>query len=312
MAGDWIPIRIDIARSREVLIIAARTGWSPYEVVGRLIEFWGWVSSETADGTIPGLTVEALARLGTFDPQFLSAMLEVGWLVETDTGLEIPRFDRWLSQSAKKRLQDAGRQRRARAQQLLESDRECHARVTKMSRSQRDKRVTDVTKMSRSERDKSVTTEQNRIEEKRTEQDRREQDIDISDRIALIDSSPRDKNNSVCDYDVIDCPESKRGEAVDDSSPPAPSELQDLVYPCKGPVKEWAIPPSLYRDLVALYPDVDVLGELRKARAWIITNPTRRKTARGMPRFLNSWLARAVDSPRHTRHNGEIDLEDLF
>lgn len=27
-------------------------------------------------------------------------------------------------------------------------------------------------------------------------------------------------------------------------------------------------------------------------RAWLVSNPDKRKTMRGMPRFMNSWLAR--------------------
>ena len=47
-----------------------------------------------------------------------------------------------------------------------------------------------------------------------------------------------------------------------------------------------------------LYPGLDVEAEIRKATAWLLANPTRRKTRTGIPRFLNSWLARAHDSVR--------------
>ena len=40
------------------------------------------------------------------------------------------------------------------------------------------------------------------------------------------------------------------------------------------------------------YPAVDVEQELRKMVAWSHSNPTRRKTRRGVNRFINSWLAR--------------------
>ena len=38
-----------------------------------------------------------------------------------------------------------------------------------------------------------------------------------------------------------------------------------------------------------------MLGECRKAHAHIEASPAKRKTARGMPSFLVSWLNRAVD-----------------
>ena len=40
---------------------------------------------------------------------------------------------------------------------------------------------------------------------------------------------------------------------------------------------------------------IDVDRELIAASAWLDSNPTRRKTKRGIARFCNSWLARAQD-----------------
>lgn len=45
-----------------------------------------------------------------------------------------------------------------------------------------------------------------------------------------------------------------------------------------------------------LYPAVDVEAELRKMVGWLNSNPSRRKTARGIEAFINSWLSRAQDS----------------
>ena len=44
-----------------------------------------------------------------------------------------------------------------------------------------------------------------------------------------------------------------------------------------------------------LYPAVDVMQEIRGMIGWIKANPTRRKTRRGIKRFMNSWLSRAQD-----------------
>ena len=43
------------------------------------------------------------------------------------------------------------------------------------------------------------------------------------------------------------------------------------------------------------YQAVDVEQELRKMVAWAHSNPTKRKTRRGVDRFINSWLAREQD-----------------
>ena len=44
-----------------------------------------------------------------------------------------------------------------------------------------------------------------------------------------------------------------------------------------------------------LYPAVDILQELRKMKGWLNANPTKRKTKRGIGRFINNWLSREQD-----------------
>lgn len=44
------------------------------------------------------------------------------------------------------------------------------------------------------------------------------------------------------------------------------------------------------------YPAVDVEQELKRMIAWLDNNPAKRKTRRGIERFINNWLARTQDS----------------
>lgn len=50
------------------------------------------------------------------------------------------------------------------------------------------------------------------------------------------------------------------------------------------------------------YPKVDLLDESRKIIAWWDANPSKRKTKRGVPRFVNAWLGRTAsgDDERQT------------
>ena len=43
------------------------------------------------------------------------------------------------------------------------------------------------------------------------------------------------------------------------------------------------------------YPAVDIERELYKMIAWLNSNPTKRKTKRGVNRFINSWLSKVQD-----------------
>jgi hypothetical protein len=63
---------------------------------------------------------------------------------------------------------------------------------------------------------------------------------------------------------------------------------------------DWPLTHDDYAEMKRLYPAADVAAELRKARGWLIGNPTKRKTARGMLRFLHTWLARVQDRGGNT------------
>lgn len=60
----------------------------------------------------------------------------------------------------------------------------------------------------------------------------------------------------------------------------------DVLYPVTG---------EFVSQMKELYPAVDVEQELRNMKAWLMSNPQRRKTFKGMPKFINSWLAREQD-----------------
>lgn len=53
------------------------------------------------------------------------------------------------------------------------------------------------------------------------------------------------------------------------------------------------------------YPAVDVGVELRRMIAWLDSNPKKKKTRRGIERFINSWLTRTQDSGGTKGKEGE-------
>ena len=75
-----------------------------------------------------------------------------------------------------------------------------------------------------------------------------------------------------------------------------PAAFEFPIVGTKG--KTWGLSRQQLVDWSVLYPGVDVWAEARKALAWCQAQPSRRKTARGMSKFLVSWLNRATDSPR--------------
>ena len=63
-------------------------------------------------------------------------------------------------------------------------------------------------------------------------------------------------------------------------------------FVCKGDI-EVVVTKSYAADLSATYPGVDVEQQLVSASWWCQSNPEKRKTAKGLSRFINSWMSSA-------------------
>jgi hypothetical protein len=48
-------------------------------------------------------------------------------------------------------------------------------------------------------------------------------------------------------------------------------------------------------EFAELYPGIAIDVELRKAKGWLLANPKRRKTKKGIAKFLHGWLGKAQD-----------------
>lgn len=88
---------------------------------------------------------------------------------------------------------------------------------------------------------------------------------------------------------------------VSSSAPQAATEPEDtspvaMVFPTVGPDgPEWRLRTKQLEEWQRLFPALDVLDEARKALAWVGAHRDRRKTRRGMPKFLVGWFTRSND-----------------
>lgn len=53
-----------------------------------------------------------------------------------------------------------------------------------------------------------------------------------------------------------------------------------------------------YEEWCKVYPNVDVFHELERMRQWCLSNPTKRKTIKGIRRFVTTWLDGEQNKPR--------------
>jgi len=102
MAGYWIKFDTSTSDKPEVWAIAEKLSTDPDAVVGKLLRVWAWFDDHTAKGNAPSVTKALLdRRVGVTG--FCDAMISTGWMVETDSEVSLPNFDRHNGATAKSR-----------------------------------------------------------------------------------------------------------------------------------------------------------------------------------------------------------------
>jgi len=249
MAGDWIPMRLDLCDDPAVLEMADLIDQPEEYVVGCLHKVWSWASRNCHDGTVTGVTILSLSRAVKL-PTAVAAMAKVGWLTEGkgEDGrpfIGFPKWENWLSKSAKARLQNSMNQRNARELK--------NSQASKAFKESRD----SVTDLSLPDRDKTVTTEQKSTEEKKKEVTK-----------------------------VTSCPKPAKADPGPLADHGFTLSNGNLWRPTVAKIHEWQ----------ATFPVMDLDAQLRLAGQWLKDNPAKRKTEKGMHRFLFAWLERAQNS----------------
>lgn len=117
VAEDWLKIRKVLSRHPKVVQMAGILSVHRREVVGGLVDAWGLFDTYSTDGVLQGYSLSVLADAISW-PGGPEAMQAVEWLqVLPDGGVLMPRFDTHNGESAKKRAEDAERQRLHRLSQ---------------------------------------------------------------------------------------------------------------------------------------------------------------------------------------------------
>ena len=127
------------------------------------------------------------------------------------------------------------------------------------------------------------------------------QDIDIRDKILdtrynSIDSNNNsNSNNTNVQHEQQDCSLPKENIFITLS-------LNDN--------SEFEITENYLKKLKPLFPAVNIEQEFRKMCAWSINNPKKRKTRKGITRFINNWLSNAQDKAHfNSNNNSQNDFE---
>lgn len=101
--ATWFPVRHNLINDPAIIQMAAELGESRLMVVGACVVFWSWCDEESRDGSASGAT-KLFIDAHTGAPGFARALENVGWLESVGDGFRVPKFDRYMGESAKKRL----------------------------------------------------------------------------------------------------------------------------------------------------------------------------------------------------------------
>lgn len=121
--------------------------------------------------------------------------------------------------------------------------------------------------------------------------------LDVDEKGAYTESKKQD-----CIQDVYNMyTQDRLGKDIDraieesyDSSSPEPQAPPVLTLTLNDK-SEYPIMQKDVDTWTELYPNVDVMQQLRNMRGWCMENPSKRKTAKGIRRFIVGWLSREQD-----------------
>lgn len=130
--------------------------------------------------------------------------------------------------------------------------------------------------------------------------ERYQDDINLSQKNSVAEQfdSVADIETPLRDRDRGEKETEKEGSA----EPQSDSTPSGILIPLANG-SDFDVPTENINEWRMAYPAVDVEQQLRQMRAWCISNPSNRKTQRGITAFINRWLAKEQDKPSY-RMNG--------
>lgn len=124
-----------------------------------------------------------------------------------------------------------------------------------------------------------------------------ERRIDIAEMSNRLDEDVRpipDSKTTDINPDINHSKNTTYSYAERSEEPSAPPEPTVFSLPLNDGT-EYGVTQNDFDTYGKLYPSVNVMQELRKMYGWLDSNPSKKKTRRGIKRFINAWLSREQD-----------------
>lgn len=131
-----------------------------------------------------------------------------------------------------------------------------------------------------------------------------------------ISPPPPDENRESCGLNLHDGtrpahagPE-RRPLSAGVPETPRPDDPEFIRLPLNDGT-EFSVTESQIAEFETLYPAVDVRQALRNQRGWLLSDQRRRKTARGIKKFITGWLAKDQDRGGKRGRDSPVRIQDL-
>jgi len=79
-----------------------------------------------------------------------------------------------------------------------------------------------------------------------------------------------------------------------------------LQFPLKDKTL-YPITEEYHQQLKEFFPSVDIKIQLNKMNAWLDSNPSKRKTKKGIKKFITTWLSKEYDKTKAGDKSGHVD-----
>lgn len=113
MAGDWIKMRSNLWDDPRVSALCDACDCGEAQAIGALYWLWAAADQHSEAGMLVGMTARSIDRK-TGLAGFASALQAIGWLILSEEGAQIVRFDEHNGASAKRRASESRRKMSAR------------------------------------------------------------------------------------------------------------------------------------------------------------------------------------------------------
>jgi hypothetical protein len=307
MVEPFVRLRLSLPTLPRTIAVARRLGLHPHLVCGALAYLWAWAGRHARGDLVPHADADAIDAVAGL-PGLAEAMRAVGWLVLADAGATFPGLREHNPEVGVSASPAAERMRRVRAKRKIASTGSPDVAP-----------VAQQAQQSATERNAGATQAQPLSYKKEKENSRGMNSPRTPSCSEPLSAAAEQASTPI--KPKLEAQSTPEPKAKTPKTDPLSSGPTILAYPVVGG-EDWPLTQARIDHLAEVYPGADALAECRKALAWCLANPTRRKTPRGMPEFLRKWLDRAQNdaarrsvgpppraSPRPSNAPGTLDRQ---